>query len=374
MKPLLFAALLFAVPALAQPIRSPEVLADGRVTFRLRATNANEVVLRCEGLPDTKLQKDEQGVWSFTSPPMAPDIFTYTFSVDGLRLLDPNNPSMKYNLLNSDSELHVPGPKSLVWEVNDVPRGRLHCHFYKSAVAGDERDFIVYTPPGYDPTSRKRYPVLYLLHGFSDDATAWPTIGRANVILDNLLARGQAKPMIIVMPLGYGTMDYVRGGWTGNRRSEMRQISFDKFRENLLQEVIPQVEKAYRVSTDRKNRAIAGLSMGGAESLYVGLNALDHFAWIGAFSSGGLSTNYSAQYPQLDDKANKQLRLFWLACGKEDRLIASNRQFMQWLDSKSVKYTWVETPGAHSFRVWRRYLADFAPLLFQEKKTTGAAR
>ena len=368
MKPLLLLASLITVTAFAQPIISPEVQADGHVTFRLRATNANEVILRCDGLTEARMQKNEQGIWSFTSPPMEPDIYTYTFSVDGLRLLDPNNPAMKYNLLNSDSELHVPGPKSLAWEVNDVPRGRLHCHFYKSAVAGDERDFIVYTPPDYDPTSRKKYPVLYLLHGFSDDATAWGTIGRANVILDNLIARGQAKPMLIVMPLGYGTMDYVRGGWTGTRRSEMRQISFDKFRENLLQEVIPQVEKAYRVSTDRKNRAIAGLSMGGAESLYVGLNALDRFAWVGAFSSGGLSTNYSAQYPQLDEKANKQLRLLWLACGKADRLIGSNRQFNDWLTSKKIKYTWVESAGGHTFRVWRRYLAEFAPLLFQEKK------
>ena len=127
-------------------------------------------------------------------------------------------------------------------------------------------------------------------------------------------------------------------------------------------------EKAYRVSTDRKNRAIAGLSMGGAESLYVGLNALDRFAWVGAFSSGGLSTNYSAQYPQLDEKANKQLRLLWLACGKADRLIGSNRQFNDWLTSKKIKYTWVESAGGHAFRVWRRYLAEFAPLLFQEKK------
>jgi enterochelin esterase-like enzyme len=367
MKPLLLATLLVAAPVSAQPIRSPEVSSDGRVTFRLRATNANEVILRCEGLKEAKMQKDDQGVWSFISPPMAPDIYTYTFSVDGLRLLDPNNPLMKYNLLNSDSELHVPGPKSLPWELNDVPRGKLHRHFYKSTVTGDERDFIVYTPPGYDPASRKKHPALYLLHGFSDDATAWSTVGRANVILDNLIARGEVKPMIIVMPLGYGTMDYVLGGWTGTRRGDLRQASFDKFRENLFQEVIPQVEQSYRVSADRKNRAIAGLSMGGAESLYIGLNAPDRFAWVGAFSSGGLSTNYPAQYPQLDEKANQRLRLLWIACGTEDRLSESNRQFTHWLHSKNVKYTWVETPGAHSFRVWRRYLSEFAPLLFREK-------
>jgi len=368
MKPLLLAILLLAVPAFAQSVVSPEVHPDGRVTFRLRANNAKDVLLRCEGLKETAMQKDDQGIWEFTSPPMEPDIYSYTFSVDGLRLLDPNNPLIKYNLLNSDSELCVPGPKSLAWEINDVPRGKLHRHYYHSTVANDERDFLVYTPPGYDPAARKKYPTLYLLHGFSDDATAWSTVGRANVILDNLIARGQAKPMIVVMPLGYGTMEYVRSGWTGGRRTELRLLSFEKFRDNLFQEVIPQVEEAYRISTDRKNRAIAGLSMGGAESLFVGLNALDRFAWIGAFSSGGLTTNYSAQFPRLDEKANRQLRLLWIACGREDRLIEGNQQFLRWLDSQRVRYTWEETPGAHSFRVWRRYLADFAPQLFQEKK------
>jgi enterochelin esterase-like enzyme len=226
----------------------------------------------------------------------------------------------------------------------------------------------VYTPPGYDPTSGKRYPVLYLLHGFSDDASAWTSIGRANVILDNLIARRQAKPMLIVMPLGYGTMEYVMAGWQSPRRAELRKTSFEKFRDNLLNEIIPQTEKMYRASSDRKDRAITGLSMGGAESLYVGLNALDRFAWIGAFSSGGLSTNYVSDYPSVNEKVNDRLRLLWIGCGKDDGVIANNRNFADWLKSKGVKYTWVETPGAHSFRVWRRYLSDFAPLLFQEKK------
>jgi enterochelin esterase-like enzyme len=270
--------------------------------------------------------------------------------------------------LNTDSQVHVPGPKSLAWEINDVPRGTLHRHFYRSAVAGDDRDFIVYTPPGYDATAKKRYPTLFLLHGYSDDPTAWPAVGRANVILDNLIARGQAKPMIVVMPLGYGTMDIIKAGWSRVRDRELWQRNVDKFGEALLGEVMPQVEKAYRVSTDRQSRAIAGLSMGGTESLLVGLNHLDRFAWIGAFSSGGLNTNFAAQFPALDAKANDQLRLLWIGCGREDRLIENNRQLCDWLKSKDVRYTWVESPGAHSFRVWRRYLAEFAPLLFQEKK------
>jgi enterochelin esterase family protein len=371
---LLLLILSITLPAFAQQqkpppkIVSPDIQPDGRVIFRLRATNATTVLLHCEGVSATNMIKDDQGVWSLTSNPLEPDIYVYSFSVDGLHLIDPNNPFLKYNLLSSDSQVHVPGPKSLPWEINDVPRGKVDHRFYKSAVANDERDFYVYTPPGYNPAARKRYPVFYLLHGFSDDATAWTSIARANVILDNLIARRQARPMLIVMPLGYGTMDYVRGGWDNPRREEMRAVSFEKFRDNLLTEVIPQVEKEYRASTRREDRAIAGLSMGGSESLFVGLNAMDRFAWIGAFSSGGLITNFVSQYPNVDQKANDKLRLLWIGCGQQDRLISTNKLLSTWLDSKGVNHKWVEIPGEHSFRVWRRNLAEFTPLLFQPKK------
>jgi enterochelin esterase family protein len=368
MKSFLFISLLLVAPAFAQQIVSPEVSPDGRITFRLKAPNAKEVQLHCEGVKNPSMQKDDQGVWSFTTEPLEPDIYAYSFNADGLHLIDPLNPLLKYNLLNTESQVHVPGPKSLPWEINDVPRGQLHRHFYKSSVANDERDFIVYTPPGYDPSAKKRYPVLYLLHGYSDDTTAWSSVGPANVILDNLIARGQAKPMIVVMPLGYGTMDIVKGGWSRVRDPELWQRNADGFRDTLLNEVMPQAEKAYKILSKPEARAIAGLSMGGSESLTVGLNHPERFAWIGAFSSGGLNTNYSAEFPTLDAKANKQLRLLWIACGKEDFLLDSNKKFVEWLNSKGVPPTWVETPGAHSFRVWRRNLAAFAPLLFQEKK------
>ena len=317
MKYSLLVSLMLVAPAFAQQIVSPEVQPDGRVTFRLKASGAKEVQLRCEGVRNPAMQKDDQGVWSFTTDPLEPDIYAYSFNVDGLRVIDPVNPLLKYNLLNTDSQVHVPGPKSLPWEINDVPHGQLHRHFYKSTAADDERDFIVYTPPAYDPAARKRYPVLYLLHGYSDDATAWPSVGLANIILDNLIARGQAKPMIVVMPLGYGTMDIVKGGWSRVRDPEVWQRNVDRFRETLLNEVMPQAEKSYKILPNRDSRAIAGLSMGGAESLAVGLNHLDRFAWIGAFSSGGLNTNFAAQFPTLDAKASKQLRLLWIACGKE---------------------------------------------------------
>jgi len=368
MKHVFLIALLFSQPALAQQIISPEVQPDGRIVFRLVAPNAKNVQLHCEGIKSPAMQKDEHGVWAFTSEPLEPDIYAYSFSVDGLHIIDPVNPLLKYNLLNTDSQVHVPGPKSLPWEINDVPHGQLHRHFYKSAAAEDERDFIVYTPPGYDPSARKRYPVLYLLHGYSDDASAWSEVGRANVILDNLIARGQAKPMIVVMPLGYGTMDIVRGGSSRVRIGDLWQRSLVTFTDTLLDEVMPQVEKTYRVDKNRQARAIAGLSMGGAESLIVGLNHLDRFAWIGAFSSGGVSTNYAVQFPALDAKANDRLRLLWIACGQDDGLVKNNQQFCDWLKSQGVHYTWVESPGAHNFRVWRRDLAEFAPLLFQDRR------
>jgi len=164
-------------------------------------------------------------------------------------------------------------------------------------------------------------------------------------------------------------MDYVWKGWSKEKRDPMRELNFRKFRETLLNEVIPQVQTSYRISADRKNHAIAGLSMGGAESLLVGLNALERFAWIGAFSTGRLNTNnFPEQFPKLDEAANQQLRLLWIACGKGDSLFADNQRLVEWLKSKRVRHTWVETSGSHNFRTWRRNLAEFAPLLFQERK------
>jgi len=368
---LVLAAMVIAGPAYSQRIISPEVSTDGKVTFRLKAPSSKEVRVQCEGVSNGTMQKDDQGVWSLTTEALEPDIYAYSFSVDGVRMIDPNNPLLKYNLLNTDSQVHVRGPKTLAWEINDVPRGQLHQHFYKSEIAGDERDYLVYTPPGYDPAAKQQYPVLYLLHGYSDDASAWTSVGCAHVILDNLIARKQAQPMIVVMPLGYGTMEVVTGGWGGLGRRDLWKTNLEKFQQTLLKEVIPQVEKSYRVRADAGSRGIAGLSMGGSESLLTGLNNLDRFGWVGAFSSGGLGTNFSEQFPALDAKANERLRLLWMACGEQDGLIKPNKELVDWLKSKDIWHTWVATPGQHSFRVWRRYLADFAPLLFQPRKQYG---
>ena len=362
--------LLAILPGLAQQppaLESPEVYPDNRVTFRFRAPNAREVLLALEGTQRLAMQKDEQGVWSITTAPLEPDLYGYSFVADGVSLIDPSNPVMKPNLLNTQSVVHVPGPASLPWEMNNVPHGMIHRHFYRSGVVGDDRDYYVYTPTGYDPKADRLYPVLYLLHGFSDDASGWTAVGRAHVILDNLIAQGKAKPMLLVMPLGYGAPEIVSRSSPPMRDPKLRQRSFDRFRDALFTEVMPEVEKTYRVSKDRNSRAIAGLSMGGAESLHVGLNALNRFAWIGAFSSGGLGEDFDAAFPALDSKANGQLRLLWITCGTEDRLIDGSRKFRVWLKSKEIRHTGIETPGAHTWMVWRRNLAAFASLLFQEK-------
>ena len=373
---LLFSLLLFLVApmGLAQtpqrpqpppPVVSPEVGADNRVTFRFRDPNAKEVLLAREGAQPVAMQKGEEGVWSVTTDPLEPDFYGYSFVADGVHLIDPSNHLMKPNLLGPQSVVHVPGPASLPWEVNDVPHGVIHHHFYHSAIVGDNRDYYVYTPPGYASNGQESYPTLYLLHGFSDDASAWTAVGYANVILDNLIAQGKVKPMIVVMPLGYGAPEIVSQGVASFRDPSLRQRNYQRFREALVNEVLPQVEASYRVVKDRNSRAIAGLSMGGAESLLTGLNTLNDFAWIGAFSSGGVPDDFQTDFPGLDSSVNAQLRLLWIACGTEDRLIEMNRKFRDWLKSKGIQHTDIETPGAHAWMVWRRNLATFAPLLFR---------
>jgi len=255
-------------------------------------------------------------------------------------------------------------------------------HFYHSALVGDDRDYFVYTPPNYDSRRKEPYPVLFLLHGLGDDASGWTTVGAANVILDNLINSGKAKPMIMVNTLGYGTADGPRGA--------MGATMIPTFAKALVEEVLPQVEKDYHVAKDRNHRAIAGLSMGGAESLYTGFHYLDHFAYIGSFSGafvmwpranaestpapggGGRGprtmdeADFVKNFPDLSAKVNGQLKLLWIACGTEDGLNAVNNQFKTWLKARDIKFTGLEIPGfAHVWPLWRRNLSELAPQLFQ---------
>jgi enterochelin esterase family protein len=357
------------ISAIAQrppAIVSPEVQADGRVTFRFADPNALKVEVEIEGQSaHTPMQKDDHGIWSVTVGPLQPDIYGYSFVADGVMLIDPSNQLMKPNLLDTQSAVHVPG-SSLPWEVDQVAHGEIHHHFYCSKIASDHRDFYVYTPPAYFADTKTQYPVLYLLHGFSDDASGWTAVGRANVILDNLIAQGKAKPMIVVMPLGYGDYDVIRRGWGSWSDKDLASRNLSKFTDILLSEVMPQVEQSYRVKKDRESRAVAGLSMGGAESLLTGLNHLDQFAWVGGFSSGGIDLqSFGEEFPDVDTNANKKLKLLWIACGTDDHLIKVNRDFKSWLKDKGVQFTDIETPGMHTWMVWRRNLAAFAPLLFR---------
>lgn len=358
--------------ALAQEtplVTSPEVHSDRSVTFRFRAPNANEVFVGIEGTQSPlPMKKDDHGVWSVTTSPLEPDFYSYWFLADGVMLVDPLNSSLKPSLLYTQSIVHVPGPASMPWEISEVPHGVIHQHFYRSRIVGDDRNYYVYTPPGYDPRGKQHYPVLYLLHGYTGDSNEWLVSGRANVILDNLIASGKAKPMIVVMTLGYGAPEIVQRTSVfaaAFKDATLRQRNFDRFRDSLLGEVIPAVERAYRASTDRESRAIAGLSMGGAESLLVSLNTPEKFGWVGAFSSGALNEDFSKDFPNLNIQALSRSRLLWIACGTEDRLIDLNRKLRDWLKSAGIKITYVETPGSHTFLVWRRNLVAFAPLLFR---------
>jgi len=347
------------------PVVSPEVHADRSVTFRLRAPNNKEVSVSIEGVPKPiDMQKDDKGVWSVTTDPMAPDYYGYSFVADGVNMFDPSNHAVKPNFLYRASEVHVPGAASASWEVAAVPHGEIHHHFYKSGVVGDDRGYYVYTPPGYDPRGKQAYPVLYLLHGFSDDASAWTAVGRANVILDNLIAQSKAKPMLVVMPLGYGAPEVLLPNSGVFRDRSLTDRNFDKFREALITEVIPRVEEEYSVTKDRNSRAIAGLSMGGSESLLTGLNNLDKFGWIGAFSTGGITEEFDMEFPAVNPKSTENLHLLWIACGTDDRLIDINRKVRAWLASKNIKHVDIETPGYHTWMVWRRNLTEFSSLIF----------
>ena len=375
-------------------LRSPEVAADGRVTFRLRAANAKDVqvmmpitskqagYLPGQGLP---MRKDAQGVWSMTTESLSPDIYAYWFAVDGTRFADPVNPFAETGIVGGPiSFVHVSGPASLSWEVNSVPHGNVVHHFYHSDLIRDDRDFYVYTPPMYDPVAKTQYPVLYLLHGGGADASDWMTGGRANVILDNLIAQRKAKPMIVVTPLSYGAAN------PGKRLVESIVKGFDALTASLLNELMPIVEKTYRVATDRDARAIAGYSSGGAQSLYIGLNHLDKFAYVAGFSTplvalpgpgGGRPplplgekwppldpALFSAAFASLDAKTPSRLRLLWISCGEDERLLEHNQQFRDWLQSKKVPVKYVETSGDHTMMVFSRNLTELAPLLFQPRK------
>ena len=349
-------------PALP-PYLSPEVHADDTVTLRLRAPNAQKVDLVLEGAV-TPMQQDADGLWTAATPVLAPEIYGYRFVVDGTPLLDPRNTDVRDNLQTLWSNLTVPGTPPEPWELQSIPHGIVEHHFYTSQVVlglpNNQSDYYVYTPPGYNAKSRQSYPVLYLLHGYSDAADGWSQVGKANFILDSLIAAGKTKPMIVVMTLGYGNMAVLKPG----RTPALSTQSVDLFQKALLTEVMPQIEANYHVSKKREDRAIAGLSMGGHESLLIGLTHPELFAWIGTFSAGANAKTVAELPPTTPQKAN--LRLLWMACGVDDALLKPNQTVIAALKAEGLPVTAIETPGHHQWPVWRDNLIHFAPLLFQK--------
>ena len=360
----LFLAMVFAPLAWPQAdtLVSPEVGPDRRVTFRLRAPKAAEVTLGMDYMPpgtSEKMARDSEGVWSVTIGPLDPTVYVYWFTVDGVTMPDPVNPNIKLRARTSASMVEVPAESPALWEARDVPHGGVEINWQKSAVLNGETRWIwVYTPPGYEKDSKQRYPVLYLFHGSNDTAAGWTLAGHANFILDNLLAEKKAVPMIIVMPFGHAVPFGGRGGQVNNT---------DLYEQYVVKDVMPLVESKYRVRAGRENRAIAGLSMGGGQSIAIGFRHLDLFSAIGAFSAaipGDFEKEFGQKIANAKD-VNAKLKVLWLACGKQDTLFERSQKFSDLLDAHQIKHTFRPSEGAHVFKVWRLYLSEFAPLLFR---------
>jgi enterochelin esterase family protein len=349
-----------AATGAATRLVSPDVHPDRSITFALRAPQASQVVLQFGG--SKPMVKNGDGIWSVTVGPVEPEIYTYTFVIDGVRILDPGNSNLKNGRAIDASVVEVPGTLPRFDEVQNVPHGALQIRTYESTPLKKLRRLYVYTPPQYDTEPTRKFPVLYLRHGSGDNEENWSDTGRAAVILDNLTAQRKAVPMLIVM--SNGDTD---GSWAGGSSPE----GIELLSQELLTDIIPLIEKDYRVAPGRENRAITGLSMGGGQAFTIGLRHMDMFAWVGEFSSGLVSDTdfHLDQYLPgfLDDPAavNKKLRLFYLSCGTLDPRYPGQLDLGDLLKAHDIHYVWYPTPGMHEWKVWRHALADFAPRLFQ---------
>ena len=354
-------------------LRSPEVNPDRTVTLRFRAPQATQVDVVGEimqGAGPRAMTKGEDGVWTATVGPLPPEIWIYNFRIQGVDVPDPSNPAIKPVPpgFSMSSFVEVPGDSPMFYDARPVPHGDVRMVLHESKAMGVTRWLWIYTPPGYDK-STARYPVLYLLHGNGEAQNGWVMNGRANIILDNLIADGKAVPMIVVMPQGHalqaaGVGPLVRiAGETG--------MFSDRFPKDLLEEVIPLVEKNYRVHADADHRALAGLSMGGGQALTIGLANSDRFRYVLGFSAA-IGAPFADPEPPLRkavaarDELNRRLKLLWISCGREDFLYQSNRQFVDGLTAGGVKVTYRETEGAHVWSVWRKNLNEAAPQLFSK--------
>jgi enterochelin esterase family protein len=364
---LLTATLAFVSLGLAQPppadnLVSPEVRPERKVTFRIRAPKSAQVGLFGSWMPLGTLEpmtKDADGVWSVTVGPLAPNGYLYTFNVDGVIIADPVNPDVKLRQRTSASLLEIPADSPAPWEARDVPHGSVEVNWLRSKViAGETRQVFVYLPPNYEK-SAIRYPVFYLFHGSGDVAASWTQAGKANLILDSLIAEKKAVPMIVVMPLGHAV--------PFGSAPAVQAKNTPLYEEYLFKEIMPWVDSKYRIAPGRANRAIAGLSMGGGQSSNIGFAHLDTFSAIGIFSSSGgpdFASKFKAQFD--DPKAtNAKLNVFWIGIGTKDAGYERAKQFSDMLTNAQMKHSFHETEGGHVWSVWRWCLTEFAPLLFQ---------
>jgi enterochelin esterase family protein len=348
---------------------SPEVSTDHKVTFRIYAPKASAVTVSgdwLQGSGPVKFEKNELGVWSATVGPLVPDFYSYTFNVDGVHTLDPKNPTIKQGIASLDNMFAVPGKEAAFEENQLVPHGDIRMVWYQSSTLGMQRRMHIYTPPGYD-SSTDRYPVFYLLHGGGDEDSGWSTIGRAGFLLDNLLAEQKAKPMLVVMPNGS-----LPRPANGDRATMMANMQ-ERFTKELLTEVLPYVEKHYRVVADREHRALAGLSMGGFQTLGVVTTHPEEFGYVGVWSAGlrlgpqnnGDVEKQHAAFFENADKINQQIKLFSISVGDKDFLFASSKNLAELLNKHGIKNELHVSGGGHTWINWRHYLNEFAPRLFQ---------
>jgi enterochelin esterase-like enzyme len=377
------------------PLKSPEIHSDRTVTFRLPAPKATEVTLNgsWDNGTNLKMTKDESGVWSTTIGPLAPQLWGYWFVVDGVKALDPNNGETQRDGVRYDNLLMISGPESEWWDFKDVAHGTVQAVWYSSpTLKMANRRMMVYTPPGYEASAQK-YPVLYLLHGGGGDEDAWLTMGRANIIMDNLIAAGKAKPMIVVMPngnaaqsvsqgFGYGPTPARQsvqapapppvqaaqaaqgGGQPGGGRGGAPQPYAGSYPESLVKDVIPFVEKRFRVLAAKDDRAIAGLSMGGGHTLAATNNNPGTFAYIGVLSSGPAAVDDAFQ-KQLEAVKGGGVKFYWLGAGTTDMARERTVNLSELVKKDGFNTTYREIPGRHYWFLWRDFLAHYAQIAFQ---------
>lgn len=383
---LLIGVTMFAQQALwgSAPVVSPEIHGNNTVTFRFKAPKAVRVQLTGDFLPVQKnakfeapgivdLKEGQEGVWEYTTPePLKPELYSYSFIVNGLRVNDPANVYLIRDVSTLTNVFIIGGDRADFYKVNPVPHGTVSRVWYDSPALGLERRMTVYTPAGYE-TGGKRYPVLYLLHGMGGDEEAWISLGRTAQILDNLIAQGKAKPMIVVMPNGNASQEAAPGESSRGMVPPTMQLpkTMEGSYEQAFPEIVKFIDKNYRTVKSKSGRAIAGLSMGGFHSLHISKQYPDMFNYVGLFSAA-IMPNKEASSPiyenmegKLKVQFDKNPALYWIAIGKTDFLYKANEEYRKLLDKKGYKYTYYESDEGHIWRNWRIYLTEFVPMLFR---------